>query len=228
MRSPKNRYNGPDIYEPYNPYQDTDRYDIIEEYDEEDDYDADSDNCSPSGRQRRRQTHPTRLADPLQKSGNAIYRISHAVLRNLSVILILAIIALLAYNFIRGSAPYGDIEDAVSTQTYTLVLAAYFSVAAFFILYELFSALWAMTKVRVRDRYGSYKEDVGRGLFSFIFIYICSYAAFLTNAWIPETTEVLIGIKGALDVFGSLHNVLFGLCAAGVISCLFRKYKLSL
>ena len=71
-----------------------------------------------------------------------------------------------------------------------------------------------------------YKEDVGRGMFSFFFIYICSYGAFLVNNWIPERFESLQGIRGALDVFGSMHNVLFGLCAAGVISCLFRKYSL--
>lgn len=222
------RYNGPDEYEQYNPYQYADHYDTAEEYDEEDTYDTSSDSRSSSGRRKKRQTHPTRLAAPIQKGGNAIYRVSQSVLRNLSVILFLAIIVLLAYNFIRGSAPYGDIEDAISTQTYSMMLAAYFSVAAVLILYELFSTLWAMTKVRVRDHHGSYKEDVGRGLFSFVFTYICSYAAFLTSRWIPETMDILIGIKGALDVFGSLHNALFGLCAAGVISCLFRKYSLSL
>ena len=225
MRSSKNRYNGPDIYEPYDPYQDTDRYNTEEEYD--DDFYDTVPNSHSSGR-RRRQERPSRLADPIQKGNNTIYRISQAVLRNLSVILFLVIIALLAYNFIRGSAPYGNIEEAISTQTYTPVLASYFSVAALFILYELFSALWAMTNARVRDRYGSYKEDVGRGLFSFVFLYLCSYAAFLTNTWIPETTEVFIGIKGALDVFGSLHNTLFGLCTAGVISCLLRKHKHSI
>ena len=159
-------------------------------------------------------------------SKKVVYRISQTIFRNLSVILILAITGFMAYNFFRGSAPYGDIENAVVSQNYTLVLASYFAVAAFFILFELFSALWAMTRVRVYDETGYYKEDVGRGMFSFFFIYICSYGAFLVNNWIPERFESLQGIRGALDVFGSMHNVLFGLCAAGVISCLFRKYSL--
>lgn len=229
----RSRYNGPDEYEIY----EEDGYEADNGYEEDDDYDEDSrqsrrnsdrDSRSSSGSRKKRAPRPTRLAAPIQKGGKAVYRVSQTLLRNLSVILIFAIIALLAYNFLRGSAPYGDIQNAVSTQTYTQMLAAYFAVAASFILFELFSALWAMTRVRVRDQYGSYKEDVGRGLFSFIFIYVCSYAAFLGYAWIPETYDVLRGIKGALDVFGSLHNLLFGLCAAGVVSCLLRKYSLSL
>ena len=177
-------------------------------------------------RSRRRRSSQTPIAAPIKKGGRTVYRISQSLFRNLSVILILAITGFMAYNFLRGSAPYGDIENAVVSQNYTLVLASYFAVAAFFILFELFSALWAMTRVRVYDETGYYKEDVGRGMFSFFFIYICSYGAFLVNNWIPERLEFLHGIRGALDVFGSMHNILFGLCAAGVISCLFRKYSL--
>lgn len=180
----------------------------------------------PPSRPRRRRSGQTPIAAPIKKGGRTAYRISQTLFRNLSVILILAIAGFMAYNFLRGSAPYGDIENAVVSQNYTLVLASYFAVAAFFILFELFSALWSMTRVRVYDETGSYKEDVGRGMFSFFFIYICSYGAFLVNNWIPERFESLQGIRGALDVFGSMHNVLFGLCAAGVISCLFRKYSL--
>lgn len=225
------KYNGPDKYE-------IDRYggrhtyeDYEEDYENEHGEDKEElrrDVRDSSVRKKKRRAAPTRLAAPIQKGGKTVYRISQSLLRNLSVILIFAIIALLVYNFLRGSAPYGDIQNAVSTQTYTQTLAAYFAVAALFVLYELISALWAMTKVRVRDQFGSHREDVGRGLFSFIFIYLCSYAAFLTNAWIPGTQEALLGVKGALDVFGSLHNALFGLCAAGVVSCLLRKYSLSL
>ena len=211
-------------------------------YDEYDDYEADDYDRPGNGRRRRnrsdyrdpippvharrRRNGQTPIAAPIQKGGRTVYRISQTIFRNLSVILILAITGFMAYNFLRGSAPYGDIENAVVSQNYTLVLASYFAVAAFFIIFELFSALWAMTRVRVYDGAGYYKEDVGRGMFSFFFIYICSYGAFLVNNWIPDQFESLQGIRGALDVFGSMHNILFGLCAAGVISCLFRKYSL--
>nr|WP_305182816.1 hypothetical protein [uncultured Schaedlerella sp.] len=213
-------------------------YDSRDDYDyEDDDYDRPGNGRRRGSRSdyrepvrpshaRRKRSRQTPIAAPIKKGGRTVYRISQTIFRNLSVILILAITGFMAYNFFRGSAPYGDIENAVVSQNYTLVLASYFAVAAFFILFELFSALWAMTRVRVYGETGYYKEDVGRGMFSFFFIYICSYGAFLVNNWIPERFESLQGIRGALDVFGSMHNVLFGLCAAGVISCLFRKYSL--
>ena len=213
-------------------------YDGRDDYDyEDDDYDRPGNGRRRGSRSdyrepvrvshaRRKRSGQTPIAAPIKKGGRTVYRISQTIFRNLSVILILAITGFMAYNFFRGSAPYGDIENAVVSQNYTLVLASYFAVAAFFIIFELFSALWAMTRVRVYDETGYYKEDVGRGMFSFFFIYICSYGAFLVNNWIPERFESLQGIRGALDVFGSMHNVLFGLCAAGVISCLFRKYSL--
>ncbi len=183
---------------------------------------------APQSRSRKKRSGQTPLAAPIQKGGRTVYRISRSLFRNLSVILILVITGFMAYNFLRGSAPYGDIANEVRSQNYTLILASYFAVAAFFIVFELFSALWAMTKVRVHDGTGFYREDVGRGMFSFFFIYICSYGSFFVNNWIPEQYNFLRGIRGALDVFGSMHNVLFGLCAAGVISCLFRKYSFSL
>lgn len=132
------------------------------------------------------------------------------------------------YNFFHGSAPYGDIENAVSTQTYSQMLSAYTAVAAVLILFEVISLLWSMSKARVRDAYGRRREDVGRGQFSFIFIYLLSYAAFLFSKYIPELSDVLKGIKGALDVFGALHNALFGLCLAGVVSCYIRKHSQTL
>ena len=223
--------------DPYNGKYD-DEYE--DDYDDgDDDYDnrrsrkyRDSSSRAVSGtrrrKKRRRSYRPTRLAAPIQKGGNTLLRIVQTIVRNLSALLILAIIGLMAYTFLRGSAPYGDLKQEISSNNYTIRLASYIAVAAFFILYELCSMLWTMTRVRVRDSYGTYKEDVGRGLFSVIFIYICSYASFLVNEWIPEIHDILIGLKGALDVFGSMHNALFGLCLAGVISCLFRKYSLSL
>lgn len=219
-----------DISRSNNEYNDSYGNDYNSSY--ENDYDCVDDNSrdthsdSRTSRkpQRRSRYRPTRLAAPLQKGGNAIYRVSQSLVRNLSLILIAAIIVLLTYNFYRGSAPYGDIQNAVSTQIYTQMLTAYFAVAAVLILYEVIALLWAATKVRVRDKYGSYREDVGRGLYSFVFIYVLSYLAFLLNRFIPESIDILKGIKGALDVFGSMHNALFGLCLAGVISCLVRKY----
>lgn len=199
--------------------QPSNRYD-----DDDDDYDF--------PKSRRRKSGPTRLAAPLQKGGNALYKVSKTFIRNLTILLILIIIAILAYNFYVGSAPYGDLENSLESQAFSPTFLAYAAVAAIVIFCEIIALFRSMTKERIRDEYGVHWEDVGRGRNSFIILYICSYAAFLFGDFIPENIEVLPasieilkGIKGALAVFGSLHNQLFGLCVAGVVSCVIRKYR---
>ena len=166
------------------------------------------------------------LLSPLKSTakygGKTIYKTASILIRFASLLLIASTAAFLAYNFWKGCAPYGDPLTAVEEKNYCL--AAYAAVAGFFLLYECISFLWAMTRVRVRDGRKTYKEDTGRGLFSFIFICVCSYASFWVNRIIPQSPDVLRGIHGALEVFGSMHNALLGLCLAGVISCLVRKY----
>ena len=166
------------------------------------------------------------LLSPLKSTakygGKTVYKTASILIRFVSLLLIAGTAAFLAYNFWKGCAPYGDPLTAVEKKNYCL--AAYAAVAGFFLLYECISFLWAMTRVRVRDGRKTYKEDTGRGLFSFIFIYVCSYASFWVNRIIPQSPDVLRGIHGALEVFGSMHNALLGLCLAGAISCLVRKY----
>lgn len=200
------------------------------DYDYNDDDDDDDDYDFPKSR--RRKSGPTRLAAPLQKGGNALYKVSKTFIRNLTILLILIIIAILAYNFYVGSAPYGDLENSLESQAFSPTFLAYAAVAAIVIFCEIIALFRSMTKERIRDEYGVHWEDVGRGRNSFIILYICSYAAFLFGDFIPENIEVLPasieilkGIKGALAVFGSLHNQLFGLCVAGVVSCVIRKYR---
>lgn len=202
-------------------------------YDDDDiDYDYNDDDDYDFPKSRRRKSGPTRLAAPLQKGGNALYKISKTFIRNLTILLILIIIAILAYNFYVGSAPYGDLENSLESQAFSPTFLAYAAVAAIVIFCEIIALFRSMTKERIRDEYGVHWEDVGRGRNSFVILYICSYAAFLFGDFIPENIEVLPasieilkGTKGALAVFGSLHNQLFGLCVAGVVSCVIRKYR---
>ena len=172
------------------------------------------------------------LQHRFKKGGNALYKVSKTFIRNLTILLILIIIAILAYNFYIGSAPYGDLENSLESQAFSPTFLAYAAVAAIVIFCEIIALFRSMTKERIRDEYGVHWEDVGRGRNSFIILYICSYAAFLFGDFIPENIEILPvgieilkGIKGALAVFGSLHNQLFGLCVAGVVSCVIRKYR---
>lgn len=173
---------------------------------------------------RRKKGRGVPLAAPIRKGGRTLSRLAAAVVRSLTAILILAIIAYVTYTFWRASTPYGDIMEMIRTRQPSVTLLAYLCVAVLFLLFELISLLWSMTRVRVRNGIDSWKEDTGRGLFSFILVFATSYLAFLFSPLIPEAPEAVYGVKGALDVYGSMHNVLFGLCAAGVISCIIRKY----
>ena len=114
--------------------------------------------------------------------------------------------------------------EMIRTQQPSITLLSYLCVAVLFLLFELISLLWSMTRVRVRNGIDSWKEDTGRGFFSFILVFAASYLAFLLSPLIPDAPEAVYGVKGALEVYGSMHNVLFGLCAAGVISWIVRKY----
>ena len=185
-----------------------------------------SDREPSSGRSssRRKKSRGVPLAAPIRKGGRTLSRLAAALVRSLTAILILAIMIYVGWTFWRASTPYGDIMEMIQTRKPTITLASYLSVAVLFILFELISLLWSMTRVRVRNGIDSWKEDTGRGMFSFIIVFVTSYLAFLLSPLIPEAPEAVYGVKGALDVYGSMHNVLFGLCAAGVVSCIVRKY----
>ncbi|MFR6163317.1 MAG: hypothetical protein ACLUJR_10115 [Mediterraneibacter gnavus] len=62
--------------------------------------------------------------------GKAIYKTASIIIRFVSLLLIAGTAAFLAYNFWRGSAPYGDPVTAVEEKNYCL--AAYAGVAGFF------------------------------------------------------------------------------------------------
>lgn len=193
-------------------------HDIENDYEDMDRYDEDSRSS------RRRSKRGVPLAAPIRKGGLVLSRAAAALVRCLTAVLILATTAYVIYTFWRASTPYGDIMESIRTRKISMTLAAYVCIAVIFLLFEFIALLWSMTKVRVRDVSGSWKEDAGRGLFSFVLVFASSYLAFLLYRFLPESPEILYGLKGALEVYGSMHNVLFGLCAAGVISCLVRKY----
>ena len=222
-----------------------------EKYPDEKDPDEDTENeyddaiYSPSGRKRKkrhssegepeyesreksdprsRKRGGVPLAAPIKKGGKALSRLTGFLLQQLSVLLILATTIFVLYNFWRASTPYGDIQESIQKKSISQTLAAYLCIAAIFLFFEFISLIWTMTRVRVRENGRTIKEDTGRGLFSFLLVFITSYLCFLFSHFLPDSPEILYGIKGAFDVYGSLHNALLGLCAAGVISCLIRRH----
>lgn len=189
------------------------------------DYDDDDyDRRNSHGRRKRRSRGGVPLAAPIQKGGKVLSKITGALLRQLSLILIFATMIYVTYTFWRASAPYGDIAESLQQRSITQTLAAYLCVVAAFLLFELISMLWTMTRVRVRSGAELWKEDTGRGFLSFIIVFVSSYMCFLFSRLLPDSPEIIYGVKGALEVYGSMHNVLLGLCAAGAVSCLIRRY----
>lgn len=204
----------------------TDEMDDMENYDtdyDETDY-SDEGTLPGSVKQKKRRSRGVPLAAPIRKGGRTLSRLACALVRSLTAVLILAVTVYVMWTFWRASTPYGDILEALETMKPSLTLLVYLCVALLFLLFELISLLWSMTRTRVRDGHDTWKEDTGRGLFSFILVFALSYLAFLSSPFLPDAPEAVYGLKGALDVYGSMHNVLFGLCAAGVISCIVRKY----
>ena len=212
-------YNQPD--------PDTESWDMTDEMDATEDYDtdySDEDTLPGSVKQKKRRSRGVPLAAPIRKGGRTLSRLASTLVRSLTAILILAVTVYVMWTFWRASTPYGDILKALETMKPSLTLLVYMCAALLFLLFELISLLWSMTRTRVRDGLDTWKEDTGRGLFSFILVFTLSYLAFLFSPFLPDAPEAVYGLKGALDVYGSMHNVLFGLCAAGVISCIVRKY----
>jgi hypothetical protein len=216
MTGVSEKYNTADIYDAEDNEEDFYSYD-------EEDYLRTVHNRKGSRQNMSRLLSPS--ANSAKYGTKTIYRFSRSVVRMVSFLITSGTLFVLAYNFWRGAAPYGDPQTILNGDNYEL--AAYAAVAAVILFFELIALLWSMTKMKFRDGRKVYKEDTGRGLFSFIFLYIGSYVSFLLCSFLPSTFEsytVLNGIKGALDVFGSLHNMLLGLCAAGAVFCLIRRH----
>lgn len=212
-------YNQPD--------PDTESWDMPDDTDDTENYDpdySDEDTLPGSVKQKKRRSRGVPLAAPIRMGGRTLSRLASTLVRSLTAILILAVTVYVMWTFWRASTPYGDILEALETMKPSLTLLVYMCAALLFLLFELISLLWSMTRTRVRDGLDTWKEDTGRGLFSFILVFALSYLAFLFSPFLPDAPEAVYGLKGALDVYGSMHNVLFGLCAAGVISCIVRKY----
>ena len=218
---PKSRVDDCDLHD-----YDADIYNADDEYDWDDDY---SNSSRAGGRRRKSASRIPNFLSPAKKTARygtkSIYRAARSVIRVVSFLITAGTLYVLALNFWRGSAPYGDPLTILEGENYTL--AGYAAVAAVFLIFEFISLLWSLTKVKVRDGRKIYKADTGRGLFSFVFLYVASYISFLLCSFLPEafdSFEVLNGIRGGLDVFGSMHNTLLGLCIAGIVFCIARKH----
>ena len=143
------------------------------------------------------------------------------MLRGSTLILIAIITYTLTVNFWNNYSAYGDIFHAITDKNY--ILGAYAGIALFLLLFEVITFLMVLFGSKKSGRKGRC-QDTGRGLFSFVFIFVGSYLAYLFHGFVPTSLNPLQGVQGALAVYGTLHTTLLPLCAAGIISCLIRKF----
>lgn len=151
----------------------------------------------------------------------AALQVANMLLRCATLILILLIMWLLARNFWDNHSALGNIARMVSEKNY--VLGGYTGVALFLLLFELITFLMILFGKKRSSRNGRLL-DTGRGLLSFIIIYIGSYLSALLYTLVPASPEALQGVQAALLVYGSLQSALLPLCTAGVVSCLVRRF----
>lgn len=169
----------------------------------------------------------TKNSTPKAYGNRHIYDTSFYVIRTASIILAVSVFVLLTANFIRGAAPYGDITTL--NETLNLELILYLAVAVFVCLFYGLMLLFSFKRERVVKKGRTYKLDMGKGTSTYVSLYILSYLSFIVCAILPDDFEFfgytfLKGFAGALDVFGSMHNILLGMCVAGVIACKARKH----
>ncbi|EEG74313.1 hypothetical protein CLOHYLEM_05572 [[Clostridium] hylemonae DSM 15053] len=177
------------------------------------------------GRKKSRRNLPNLLspaAKTVKAGGKAAGSIIRTVLKAASLLLTAIIIVLLAVSFWKGHTVYGNPAAAVAEKNYGL--AAYFGFAALLLLFELISFFWILSGQKIKDGRRIRKLDTGRGLCSFVIIYAGSFLSSSFGSLIPEAPQALSGLKGAVTVYGSLDQTLFILCAAGLVSCLVRKF----
>lgn len=181
---------------------------------------------SQSGQKQKKRLKVPNFLSPVSKTakagGKAAGKLTNLLLRAATLILIAAVTLLLALTFWKNYGTYGNLTTAVSGHNY--ILAAYFGVAIFLLFIECIAFLSVLFASKTKSSRSGRRIDTGRGLFSFLFIYLCSWLSVQYSGLIPASPAPLQGLKGALAVYGSLEHTLLFLCSAGVISCLVRRF----
>lgn len=213
-------------------YYDEDFLDELDDelYDDDiamdDDYD-DSRNGrkKEKNRRKKRGVKIPNVAKPVAKTaktgGKILFKFINFLLRMGTLLLIAWIIYLLGLHFLTNIGPFGNIISRLTAADQELI--AYLAVAGVLLLYEIIIFFCVLGGSRKQGRDGN-TIDNGRGLTSFIIIAAGSYLSAVFASLIPQIPAALQGIQSALTVYGSLKNTLLPICAAGVVSCIIRKF----
>ena len=213
-------------------YYDEDFLDELDDelYDDDNAMDDDYDD-SRNGRKKEKNRRKKRgvkipnVAKPVAKTaktgGKILFKFINFLLRMGTLLLIAWIIYLLGLHFLTNVGPFGNIISRLTAADQELI--AYLAVAGVLLLYEIIIFFCVLGGSRKQGRDGN-TIDNGRGLTSFIIIAAGSYLSAVFASLIPQIPAALQGIQSALTVYGSLKNTLLPICAAGVVSCIIRKF----
>lgn len=202
--------------------------DFLDELDDDlyDDHD-DSRNGRKKDKKRRKKRgiKVPNVAKPVAKTaktgGKILFKFINFLLRMGTLLLIAWIIYLLGLHFLTNVGPFGNIISRLTAADQELI--AYLAVAGVLLLYEIIIFFCVLGGSRKQSRDGN-TIDNGRGLTSFIIIAAGSYLSAVFASLIPQIPAALQGIQSALTVYGSLKNTLLPICAAGIVSCIIRKF----
>ena len=194
-------------------------------------YDEDFLDDSRNGRKKEKNRRKKRgvkipnVAKPVAKTaktgGKILFKFINFLLKMGTLLLIAWIIYLLGLHFLTNVGPFGNIISRLTAADQELI--AYLAVAGVLLLYEIIIFFCVLGGSRKQGRDGN-TIDNGRGLTSFIIIAAGSYLSAVFASLIPQIPAALQGIQSALTVYGSLKNTLLPICAAGVVSCIIRKF----
>lgn len=213
-------------------YYDEDFLDELDDelYDDDNAMDDDYDD-SRNGRKKEKNRRKKRgvkipnVAKPVAKTAKTgekiLFKFINFLLRMGTLLLIAWIIYLLGLHFLTNVGPFGNIISRLTAADQELI--AYLAVAGVLLLYEIIIFFCVLGGSRKQGRDGN-TIDNGRGLTSFIIIAAGSYLSAVFASLIPQIPAALQGIQSALTVYGSLKNTLLPICAAGVVSCIIRKF----
>lgn len=165
------------------------------------------------------------LSAPLKKTAKtgvkAACRILNLALRCGALVLTGYLFWLILQAFWNNHGALGDPLKAVEEHNYAL--AAYGGIGLFLLLI-LFISFFRILSGSKKDSRNGRPADSGRGLIPFILIYAGSWCSALFCLAVPQSPQILAGVRSALLVYGGLCNTLFLPCAAGVILCLIRRF----
>lgn len=213
-------------YDYDNDYEDEDYADSdYEDYYEDEDYE-DDDSEEPYHPPRRsdrkksgkhsRSSSSEELAAPIQSimrtGSTAAEKLTNFILRPAPVLMAGIITLITGFSFWNQMSDYGDIKTLSTNPELTLI--AYLAIAAVMMIWLLSTFFFTLSGVW---------HGTGRGLTNFIVVYILSYLFSLAASAIPSDIELLTGIHGGVQVFGSLYPVYFPFCVIGIITCVLRK-----